>query len=209
LFFSGIVVLSSLARRRRVRDFLLAALPFIALLGITELIFPGLVGLWSESLRNPGGGAVAPQSFTVTTLVGVMRDLLVDQANMIPLWPMVVIPFVPAIGFVLWRLRSKSEFDLVRFWPGVIGISYLFSPYGWVFDAVLLLPCYLHALSILWARGTDRKVGLILIGAQVLSFALLWVPKLKLDQGSFWWLPLLMFVGWLYACTRSDERKPA
>ncbi len=207
-FFLGVVLLSRLARHRWYAPVIAAVGGVTFAAALSEIIFPGLISNWIEALQNPGKGAVPPPAFAVTTLVGVIRGALKDSEGMIPVWPMKVVPLLPAVAFLVWQLRAKKMFPLERLWPGVLAFSYLFSPYGWTFDICLLLPAWVVSQSELLSRRRNLVGSIVMMigfGAQAAAFILPYIPGLVLFQVSYWWLPVFITLGWCY----SELTKPS
>lgn len=207
LFF-GVVAAYDIARKGSFKLFLAPLYSLALVMALSELIFPGVISWWAAAIHTPPEGAIAPFRWSVTTLVGVVRGLTATADGMLAVWPVVVIPTVAMVGYAisasLFKVKAKFPNDA----SGVLALSYLVSPYGWVYDAVLLLPAFMEILlraATLTPRWSAVGIAGAAVGLQFFCYLLLWMPNLELHQGSLWWYPILIFSLWMITRFLSPE----
>jgi hypothetical protein len=70
---------------------------------------------------------------------------------------------------------------------GTVPLSLVFSPYGWVYDQLLLLP------SGIWLSSKDVRLGLLLILSNVFMLSLG-----SIGQEWMVWYPLVYWLGFAF-----------
>lgn len=171
------------------------------------VLFPEAFAFWRAMISGETEilGAVHPKSWQVATLVGEVRLLLSDSANVTPLWPMVIIPGVTAV-LTLGYLVRRREISLERAFPPLLALSVFTSPYGWIFDHSLTLPLQLAtARDALELPRAQRAVALALIVGANLATLFLQIRVIRFHH-EYWWFPAAMlFVWWIVAKLRRAQ----
>jgi Glycosyltransferase family 87 len=79
-------------------------------------------------------------------------------------WHHYWLQFVPSTlgaAWLVWRRSAAAEFDLIREFPLLLMISVCTSPYGWLFDQIVLLPAVAQrAVQFGSASLTDQSTRL-------------------------------------------------
>lgn len=89
--------------------------------------------------------AMAHTSGVQDLLMPILSELLRITINPNAFW----LQFLPAFAGCLWASwyfhRHSEEWDWARHGPLLVLVSFVVAPYAWYFDAIILLPCILHA----------------------------------------------------------------
>ena len=104
-----------------------------------------------------------------------------------------VVPMLCGIAaLVWWQVRVRSEFSVEHFLL-LVPLSLVTSPYGWVYDQMLLLPCGLYCIARaeVQSRGVRMALYGLLFGANIVMML---VPG---GQEQFVWFPVVTFVAML------------
>lgn len=134
----------------------------IFLLGITHVWDPQLIPDYFQGLRHPAPNA--PTNYLAATSA-VWLKVATERWFGIPLQGLQFLPLALAlVGTAIWLTKHPRK-GVVEI-PVLLLGSALFLPYGWHYDQVLLLPCYL----LLWGevagsscRYRRMRLALILI----------------------------------------------
>ena len=108
-------------------------------------------------------------------------------------------PAVPGLLWLLWWLRSRRELLWKRDLPLLLAVSVCTTPYGWLFDQVVLLPALIQRAAEL-GKSTDRKTWAPFLILYSLTNVLVLVFVLNyglLSPALAWTAPLwlLLYVG--------------
>lgn len=207
--FLGIVLLIRILRQRLWRPFVGIVGMFGVTVASTEAIYPGLISLWIGAHQDPPEGAVPPFSYAVPTLVGVVRQLGKDDLGHIPVWPLFVMPLVGMALYVAWQSRRSILLDLQRVLPGLLGVSFLFSSYGWVFDMCLLMPAWIHSVQMTAREPSRASAGLLGLGltAQAVPVYLTEWSGRSVAHSELWWFPVVILLVWMLLFIRSETKR--
>ena len=190
----GIVVLYWIFKTSRFRVLTGAACAFVALLFLVFLLSPAALEFWISSLTEIRPGAPSKISWITPTIVGMTR-LLLAEGKVIPNWPLILFPGILAIVTLLACIRYRLSESLIPLTPLILAVSFCFSPFGWIFDAVVLLPCVIQAL--LYLKNKNELPGLfaLLVIFAVSQMVVLYVHGSYFgSHHSFFWFPLLILV---------------
>lgn len=191
----------------------MASLLFLTMIVVPEALFAWIkLVFFSEGER---GGAVSVWSYSVPTLVGVVKLMLTSEDGLAPLWPMVVIPGTASIVAVMTVIKSKGsdhdqfsrrQFGRRRWFRSELSllfISILTSPYGWIFDqGALILPIF--AVVVIAGELIHRGFQLIGLSFISITFALqIFTWHFAFQQGrhhhELFWYPVLVMLIWSLA----------
>jgi uncharacterized membrane protein len=93
-----------------------------------------------------------------------------------------------AISWWIRRAKKTNDCDLsLEMLLGTVPLSLVFSPYGWVYDQLLLLP------SGIWLSSKDVRLGLLLILSNVFMLSLG-----SIGQEWMVWYPLVYWLGFAF-----------
>lgn len=167
-----------------------------------------LLPQWFRSLTSAStqDGITPVLAWKSTSLVGLLRTILVDSNGMPPLWPMWLLPLLGfGIAYSIWKLSAPSQ-TWRSLLPPVLAVSLSFAPYGWLYDQSLLL--ILQALIISWSfqEGCSRAkrwLSISLLGGLQL-FAVLTSFQEGSDQSSFFWLSPALLLLWFLVLPRQE-----
>ena len=165
------------------------------ILGAFPLIFnPNIYTLYFNALNEP------PFYWQTPTLGSFLQGAMGSHPQFYRFLPTAL----GALLALIWLVWSGARFDGTRVLLTLIPLSLVSSPYGWVFDQILLLPVgifLLGALRSALARG-------ILIGGNIVMASL---PG-SLGQQFFVWYPALyiLVIGLLYGSSfiSRNDREP-
>ena len=157
----------------------------------TELLWPGVVSNWIATiLFRVEGRHVPVEAWAVSTLVYPIRLLAGSMTGMLPVAPMVLVPGITGIVCLAYWMRNGSLRNSYTFFPYLMVLSYLTSPYGWLSDQLVLLPAVFVALYR--AAEINRALAAILaivwLGLQLMGLALL--GTVFKAEHHYIWLPL-------------------
>jgi hypothetical protein len=184
-----------MALRKRWRVLVGFVLGFVALVALTQTLYPGSIRHWVVTMSTR-----PPMHWVVGTLVGVTRLLFQPTGSPVPAWPISVIPGLMLVLFCGWLAWRRPEPDLRRLLPGVLALSLFTAPYGWSFDQCQLL---LIQVGLVALAGRDdvpqsvrRSVWTALASVQVA-----WTVEQALGFNQlhhYFWSALALFVVWEY-----------
>jgi len=202
-----LVFLSLLFDAYRTKDLKILSGVLFGLIALFAVVFiqsPQIISQW----LNISGGVVDWKSATWVTQ---FRLQFAVPGKMIS-WPLYVVPLVGTSVFLLlekytWKfaVKFKPTTSLIERLQIALLLSIIFSPYGWFFDFVLLLPiqvyCATQAISF-----EDRTVRLSLLLSLILINLLTEVVGLYFSfHHQFFWYPTVL--GLLYFVTRHFLQK--
>ena len=161
----------------------------------TELLWPGVVSNWIATiLFRVEGRHVPVEAWAVSTLVYPIRLLAGSMTGMLPVAPMVLVPGITGVVCLAYWMRNGSLRNSYTFFPYLMVLSYLTSPYGWFSDQLVLLPAVFVALYR--AAEINRALAAILaivwLGLQLMGLALL--GTVFKAEHHYIWLPLCVAV---------------
>jgi hypothetical protein len=193
LFLFLTVLLVWIVQKRHWQILISGALGFVALVGVTVLLSPEVVGQWREAFEVP------PFYWRTASLAGATRGALHFLTGEAPIWPLWCFPLVGVIGVLLWLWISKPVLRWEIHAPGLIALSLMASPYGWLFDQTLLLPIHLLLAARALEPGVHRRVRLESLGGLLLVQAVAFGALMNgiVDHRLFFWQPVVLFLLWL------------
>lgn len=169
-----------------------------------ELLSSNALSFWIDSLISTQPGAPAKLSWVTPTLTGMAR-LLFAHDSAIPLWPLVLIPGLALIVVLFLSIRAKLSVDIIIDTPLLLAISFCFSAFGWIFDAVLLLPAILLFLSQNFERYPNKKIALLFVFISLQLAAMFVHSNYVTAHHTLVWFPCLLLLLELYR--RRDKHK--
>lgn len=181
------------AKRERIATLAGIAFTLTLLLGITYCWDGRLIPDYIGGLKHPATNA--PTNYLAATPAVWMKVTLERWFEM-PLHGLQFLPLIIAMLFTSIGLTQREKQDPAAI-PVLLLWSALFLPYGWHYDQVLLLPCYL----LLWGevastssryRSLRLALTLILLNGGIGLMAFLGVD----ESFYFVWPPALVLV-WL------------
>jgi hypothetical protein len=151
--------------------------------------------MWLNALVYSEGDKVAVSTWFTPTLPAWIRYFALSWGFDFPLLYTFVVPLFAGILAVFFVLRAKTSSSYLFIAPVLAGLSLFTSPFGWTFDASLLLVVPVGLLA--QARGRPG-CGLVfaLVSSQVL--ALLTQQILSRDYQYFVWFPPLLAAYWFF-----------
>jgi len=172
------IVLESL----RCKDFkiILGLTSGTILLFLPTLIYsPNILSWYLTALSEP------PLYFKTPTLGSWLHELFGYEQRWVRILPSLLV----SLGYVYYWISQKINFSR-RTLLYLIPISLISSPYGWVFDQVLMLPSLLYIVSQAFNYSSIRRNTIISI--TILSGVLVFVFPLS-SQQYYIWYPLLLW----------------
>ncbi|MCB0338521.1 MAG: hypothetical protein KDD53_02905, partial [Bdellovibrionales bacterium] len=158
---------------------------FLSLIFATEFLYPGIISDWLEAFSRP------PFDWAVATLVGWVRLGLSDTNQMLPTWPIVVVPGLTTIVTLFWLIKRREVFKWETVFPLLILTSLCTAPYGWLFDQTLLIVPQTLAL-----QRTNHKLRLLIAFCSLNFIAAMIFLSPNSFHHYFTWLPLAYL--WVY-----------
>ena len=156
------------------------------------MVHPSFFSLYRETMSaNPPGFMMPPTLGTLLRLI-----LHAEQTLWIPMIP-TAIALIWA-GWYSWRNQYSWNWQIAT--PPLLFASVLGSPYGWVYDSVILL---IPILSLAAAVVKRPLMWLALYFA--VNLCCLFLYAKGFEEVWFVWLPWMIFAGWL-VLTSSDNR---
>lgn len=196
----GVVFLDAVRRRRFSLPLLSAGL-VTALALSCELLVPGILSAWLKAIISQPVGAIATRSWKVPTLVGLVRSAIYPHDGGWALATMFFIPLGAVLALTVYLLPRRENVDWARALPWILLVSYICSPYGWLYDQLVLLPMHFMVLgaAVSLVVAGCRRAGwqLLLLAGTVQLFALTDPWNVMPAQHHYFWLPLALgAVGW-------------
>jgi hypothetical protein len=165
-YLVGIGFIFDALRQRDFTSLRRALLLLGAAVVLTQIIWPGVFLDWlSVHLYGAPGTYIRTAQWRVPTLMLPVRALLLDTLDFPPGFAMIILPGITAIGFGVWCLRSRDFSLSPTALAYLLVLSYLTSPYGWLYDQLMLLPAIVMAL----ARSAEATPRYALTGAIIWS----------------------------------------
>ncbi len=129
-----------------------------ALVALCEVLWPGSLWWWLESLRDPiGGPRVDTRMWETPTLSTLVRLLQQRATGSLPSWPLWVVPVVGQAGIALAVARRQHDASLTWSIPALLCLSLIFAPYGWGYDQAVLLTGQLWLVLEALSTGPGRR----------------------------------------------------
>jgi Glycosyltransferase family 87 len=117
-------------------------------------------------------------------------------------------PVLVGVGWLAWRRWSTADFDLVREFPLLLLVSICTSPYGWVFDQVVLLPAVVQRVvqsgSATINQNDARLWTAVWLAGNALGFVHIVTARTMLSLNFVWVAPFYVAV---YAATHAWTRR--
>lgn len=147
---------------------------FLVLIGIVFLVQPELSNWYFNAARQP------PIYFKTPTMGSWFQEWLGRSAYTARMLPTIIVLAVVSVLFFVQRLRGLELTTVLILAPW----SLLCSPYGWVYDQVLLLP------TVIWIATSGRRTAPPI----VLILANITLAVTPADWGQQWgvWYPLVV-----------------
>jgi hypothetical protein len=173
--------------RRRWAVPLGAAVTVLTLTGFVVAANPAVLGQYAEAMANHPPAKMIPP-----TIGSVLRYLFGEER----FW----LAFVPTGLGTLWLLHyyrcNRHTWTWRERLPLLLFVGYLTTPYGWIYDQVILL-IPLVQLAV-WASERRPAVGLsLLAGFVVVNVVAVLMNVLRFEEYRFWWLAPVLFVTYL------------
>jgi hypothetical protein len=209
----GAILLWRVLREKRTRVLYGTGAGLVLLLLPVVLLVPASFGQWlgSFSSASAATGVVPIETWKTTTLTGLLRSLIFSISGSAPMWPLWVLPPLGLLAASAWIRRSGLGLGLAEQTPMLLCLSYLFAPYGWVFDQAILLPLQIAMVSQAFERGRPRvsRFGVlaVLIGIQLVAILIGLREGVTLHE--FFWIPLAMMGVWFWHSRRMDTKLQA
>ena len=163
IYLVALVVLWQVLREKRYR--IIAGGAFMMTVFTLWSLYksPASIQQWVEAMSVNQEGAIKRVEWTVATLVGGSRLAYSQLFGRYPLAPIAIIPGLTAI-VTLWLLVSRRvHLDWKRSYLPLACLSLFTSPYGWVFDAAMLIPVHLaFVYNCLEASKESAKATLLI-----------------------------------------------
>lgn len=147
----GAWVLAWTLRERLWKVPVAGVLGLAALLLLTQLIWPGSISQWWESLgRVPRGpGAEATSNWLTCCLASSLRQLVFQASGRAPIWPLAVVPLAGLAVTFTYLAVARPRINWLDAIHPALCLSVGLAPYGWPFDhAVLVLGQVLLVLRV-------------------------------------------------------------
>jgi hypothetical protein len=200
-----------LIRQRRYLPLFLSPLIVGALAGAAELFRPGSLHNWIIALGSSetGSGALhTVREWKTATISYPINELLAfifhGTYNTGPVISLIAVALTLGCCLIL---RPRS--DLVSITPPIMCLSFLTSPFGWVFDGVLLSICNLDAYSRLEQTAGPRKARRFLFLALGFQFLCLLLSRTWLIwHHQFFWFPAAILATWYLAVRSTNICRP-
>jgi hypothetical protein len=142
------------------------------------------------------------------TLVGFSRGLMAEFTGRAPVWPLVAIPAMVALAFLVTLLWSKRRIEWSRDLAPILCCSVFTAPYGWAHDHLVLSLVQIGAVGLATsasaAKSTGRLICLYWLAFQlfVLGLSFTFQPAFQ-----FFWFPLGIFLLWLVSSARLSGQR--
>ncbi|MCB0359747.1 MAG: DUF2029 domain-containing protein [Bdellovibrionales bacterium] len=163
------------------------------LLSVTIIHSEAAIPQWVDSFQNP------PFHWIVASLVGLVRQIILALTGAWVAWPVVVVPTLATWGVGLWLLTRRPHIDWRYHGPTLVGLSVIFSPYGWLFDQSVLLP--LHILPLAYIFGgripANRRIAFLLLIVIMQILAMSMYHLYESSNHHYVWLPPSLLGAWL------------
>lgn len=206
----GAILLWTTLRQRRLPLVYGLGIGFALLLIPVVLINPGAFGQWFESVRSGSTavGVTPVADWQSTTLAGFARTILHGFTGSAPVWPMWAFPLLGLGVTVTWSKKITGGPDLARLAPPLLAVSYIFAPYGWLYDQAILLPLQLGIVCRAFDTDSYRSTGVRVLAALlgIQAVALLVGLREGSAQHEFFWIPLAMLGVWFWHTRTFDGR---
>jgi hypothetical protein len=204
----GAILLWRVLKERRIRVASGAAVGVALLLLPVVVLAPASFGQWLDSLGNASTAldVVPVETWKTATLAGLVRGWIFSIWGNAPTWPLWILPLVGLLAAASWVERYGAALSLVALSPVLLCLSYMFAPYGWVFDQAILLPLQVAIVSQAFQRdrpsGSRFGVLALLLGIQLV--AILIGLRDEVAQYEFFWIPLALLGVWLWQWPRIE-----
>lgn len=171
------------------------AFGLISLLSLVLYKSPDIFSQW----LNISGGVVDWKSATWTTL---LRTELSEPGTIIS-WPLYVVPLTGVLAYVIFE-KLKQNVPFIEKLQIALLLSVIFSPYGWFFDFVMLLPIQVYCATTAVALNNRSPRLILLLSLITINFGTEFVAIFFPYQHHFFWYPTVL--GFLYVLTKRFER---
>jgi hypothetical protein len=171
-----------------------AAITVLALTGLVVASNPAVLWQYAAAMAHHPPAQMIPP-----TIGSVLRYLFGEER----FW----LAFVPAGLGTLWLVihyrRHRHHWTWPERLPLLLFVGYLTTPYGWIYDQVILLIPLVQVA--VWAAGRRPVVGWSLLACfVVLNMTAVAMNVLHCEEYRFWWLAPVWFVS--YLALRQAER---
>ena len=218
LFYLVYVVMLYWSLRTRQTGLVIAAFVWLCLAVLSSLwVSPDALAQWLSAISNAGPSPhyTSVVEWRSATVVNLVKDALAGGSWNAARLLLFGVPSLLAAGMWIVLMWRRPHINWAIWLPGLTLISYLGSPYGWVFDQAVLIIPYLATLIIalrIWPM--NPLLSLLCISCLLILQPLTWVlsESYLSWQHEFWWfpLPLLVFYAFvLYAQNKPSERNEA
>jgi hypothetical protein len=180
---------------RRLWKTVYAALAFVAVLYLgTALLLPSAVAHW-DAIRQ------APLYWYTPTLVGHLREMILERTGTLPSWPVIVMPAITASVFVAWIIRRRGLPDWQRSLAPLLCISLITAPYAWIADfSVLVVIQVMIVVEMLnsasYPKSRRRQIIAVLAIVQIIGYFLRYYFE---GEQYFSWFPVAILLIWLFS----------
>lgn len=167
---------------------------------LTSVIaFPNVWAAW-----DPIGGS--PTHFRTPTIASWLRGWIHTGSGEAPTWPLLAVPAVGLLLTIPWALRHRESVEWTQM-PLVLGFSLLVAPYAWVYDAMLLLPIHVLAISTLLRRRSHTwAFGAFAVLLQVAVLLLGTLPSMTHEHRIAIPLAMVVLHGAMLSTARDSDR---
>ncbi len=187
LYLIYLELLISSIRERKFGSLIGIVSGLLASLLIPLLFFPEVLVLYLNALNGP------PLYWQTPTLGSLLQGLTGNHTIVTRFLP----TFLGGIFFLLINIRRREKtFDLHAMML-LVPLSLLTSPYGWVYDQMLLLPVALVVFSKCFNSPLTRQ-AFFSGGALLLANLIMLLMPTKFGQEWFVWYPVVFYGALVY-----------
>jgi len=163
----------------------------VGLYMITLLFFPSILGDYLNAWRE------SPIYWKTPTIGSWLQEITEIHELWVRLLPTVLLAstFIVIFFVKYWYRRVTVEISYEAL-LGAVPVSLAFSPYGWVYDQLLLIP-----LGI-WMLSRSKGIGAALIGCNIVMMSMG-----AIGQQVMVWFPLVYFLLFLIGRKLLDKRR--
>ncbi|MBP9837113.1 MAG: DUF2029 domain-containing protein [Proteobacteria bacterium] len=129
----------------------------VIFISLTYLDNPSAISFWlrsfSENTSNPL--VINVESWQTATVVNLLRNIVSALTGNFSPVLLVLVPGISAIAFLYFLIRRGGSFNYIANFPTLVLLNYLASPYGWIFDQMILL---VSVLAILFQMNKEQEL---------------------------------------------------